>query len=215
MQSDKPLAKKTLKNYFTDTLLFFSAISASLSGAYFLYFVSNGYQGGRNPLYGVTFLFTRHTWDLIHTWTGVAMIALVAIHLPLHWNWVKSMTRRMITSLVKPDNNRQMNNKARLNIALDSLVAVSFFVAAGSGVYFLIFPQGGQATIPVVFFSRTTWDLIHTWSGVTMVITAIMHFSIHWMWVVKVTKKLIAQLFKAVTQNPEQMEEATPLLKYN
>ena len=215
MQSDKPLAKQTINNYFTDALLFISTISASLSGIYFLYFVSNGYQGGRNPLYGVVFLFTRQIWDSIHTWTGVAMIAVVAIHLPLHWKWVKSMTRRMITSLVDHNSNRQMNNKARFNIALDALVAVSFFVTAVTGVYFLFFPVSGHAASPVILFNRTTWDLIHTWSGVVMIVAAILHFAIHWMWVVKVTKKLTAQIFKVVAQKPEHMEEAAPLLKYN
>ena len=215
MQSDKPLAKQTLKNYFTDTLLFFSAVCASLSGVYFLYFVSNGYQGGRNPLYGVIFLFTRQTWDLIHTWTGVAMIAVVAIHLPLHWKWVKSMIRRTITSLVDPNNNPKMNNKARYNIALDALVAVSFFLVAVSGLYFLAFPVSGNAAGPVILFSRSTWDLIHTWSGIIMIAAAIMHFAIHWMWVVKVTKKLTAQISKGGARKPGHLEEAVPLLRYN
>lgn len=215
MQSDRPLAKQTLKNYFTDALLFISAISASLSGVYFLYFVSNGYQGGRNPLYGVTFLFTRQTWDLVHAWTGAAMIAIVAIHLPLHWNWVVSMTKKMLTSLINPNSDRKVNNRARFNIAIDTLVAVSFFLVAVSGVYFLAFPISGHAASPIIVFSRTTWDLIHTWSGVIMIVAAIIHFNIHWMWVVKVTKKLAAQMFKVVTQKPEQPEEAVNLLKYN
>jgi hypothetical protein len=215
MQSDKPLAKKTLKNYFTDVLLFISAISASLSGVYFLYFVSNGYQGGRNPLHDVVFLFTRQTWDLIHTWTGVAMIAIVAVHLPLHWKWVESMTKRMVTSLVNPNINPRMNNKARFNIALDGLIAVSFLLTAATGIYFLIYPVNVHAANLIILFSRTTWDLIHTWSGIIMVIAAILHFAIHWMWVVKVTKKLTAQIFKAAKQKSGHLEEAAPLLKYN
>ncbi len=72
VKEQRLLAKATRRNWEIDASLFISAILASLSGIYFLYFVTGGYQGGRNPQYGVVFLFERHTWDLIHTWTGVA-----------------------------------------------------------------------------------------------------------------------------------------------
>jgi hypothetical protein len=42
-------------------------------------------------------------------------------------------------------------------------------------------------------FSRTTWDVIHTWSGVAMIAAAILHFAIHWRWIVKVAGKLLIE----------------------
>jgi hypothetical protein len=33
---------------------------------------------------------------LIHTWGGVAMTALILVHLVLHWKWVVSVTRRFL-----------------------------------------------------------------------------------------------------------------------
>jgi cytochrome b subunit of formate dehydrogenase len=38
-------------------------------------------------------------WDMIHTWSGVAMIAAVVVHLAIHWRWVKNVTVRMVRSL--------------------------------------------------------------------------------------------------------------------
>jgi hypothetical protein len=56
-----------------------------LSGIYFLFVPFGGYRGGRNPVYGVTILFSRHAWDGLHTWSGVLMIAAAVFHLTIHW----------------------------------------------------------------------------------------------------------------------------------
>ncbi len=88
------ISKQTQKNWWIDAALFTSAIAAALSGIYFLFLPSGGYQGGRNPFYNVTILFSRSTWDDLHTWGGVAMIAAAIIHLAIHWPWVVSMARR-------------------------------------------------------------------------------------------------------------------------
>ena len=52
----KELSKQTRQNWQINAFLFLSAIMASLSGVYFLYF-PEGFMGGRNPLYNVTVIF--------------------------------------------------------------------------------------------------------------------------------------------------------------
>jgi hypothetical protein len=47
---------------------------------------------------------------------------------------------------------------------------------------------------PHNFFTRTAWDLIHTWPGVALIAAAIIHFVIHWNWVTKVTAKMLRGL---------------------
>jgi len=61
-----------------------SALLAALSGIYFLFLPVSGYQGGRNPMYGVTVLFERSAWDDLHTWGGVVMIAICGNPPDLH-----------------------------------------------------------------------------------------------------------------------------------
>jgi hypothetical protein len=189
------VSKQTRNNWLIDAALFSSAVIAALSGIYFLFLPVGGYQGGRNPWAGIQILFTRHTWDDLHTWSGVIMIAAAAIHLVVHWSWVVNMTRRAFKELTR--GRRQMNARGRWNLILNAVVAFSFLLAALSGVYFLFAPGGRGVADPMFLFSRTTWDLIHTWAGVTLVAAAIVHFAIHWKWVTKVTHNLSASLLSA------------------
>jgi len=56
-----------------------------LSGVYFLFLPSGGYKGGRNPMYGVTILFERHTWKRFTPGAAWAMIVVAVVHLAVHW----------------------------------------------------------------------------------------------------------------------------------
>ncbi len=188
MSMKRGMSRITQRNWWIDAVLVSSALIAALSGLYFLYFPSGGYQGGRNPYYNIQFLFSRHTWGDLHMWGGVVMIAIAVIHLILHWSWVVNMTRRMVKDLTGV--NGKMNWRGRLNLLLNVVVGLSFLVTAISGVYFLFVPGGRGAVDPMFLFSRITWDLIHTWAGVTLIATGVIHFSIHWRWVVNVATSI-------------------------
>lgn len=190
--SAQKVSKQTQKNWSVDAVLFSSALIASLSAIYFLFLPTGGYQGGRNPMVNVEILFTRHTWDDIHTWSGVIMIVAAIIHLAIHWKWVVSMARRTWNELTGRCG--CMNWRGRGNLILNAIVAISFLIAAISGVYFLIAPAGRWVADPMILFSRTVWDLTHTWSGVVLISAAIIHFAIHWKWVTKVTRKMIGMI---------------------
>ena len=183
----KPLSRQTRHNWEVDAALFISAVIAILSGIYFL-IVPGGYQGGRNPFYNTVILFSRYEWDLIHTWTGAAMIAAAAVHITIHWKWIASMSKRAVHTLFGKAST--MNKMAKFNVAINALTGLSFLVAAITSVYFLYFPGGrGSAADPLILFSRTVWDLLHTWSGTLFTATAVIHLAIHWKWVTKVTRR--------------------------
>ena len=191
------VSTQTRNNWLIDTGLFISALAASISGIYFLFLPSNGYQGGRNPWHNIQILFARHTWDDLHTWTGVAMIAIALIHLVIHWKWVTNMTRRMFKELT--GRATSMNPRGRLNLVLNLIVAISFLLTAASGIYFLFFPTQGHIAGPQVLLPSTTWDLLHTWAGVILIASAIVHFVIHWRWVVNVSGKVFRQAWPGRT----------------
>lgn len=188
----KTVSKQTQKNWWIDVALFVSAMIATFSGVYFLFLPSGGFQGGRNPLYNVQILFSRHTWDDLHTWSGVAMMAVAIIHLAIHWSWVVSMARRTWNELTGRCG--CMNPRGRWNLILNAVVGIGFVLTAISGTYFLFFPGGRWVADPMILFARTTWDLIHTWAGVTLISAAVIHFAIHWKWVIKVTRKMIEMM---------------------
>ena len=187
------VSKQTQRNWWIDAGLFISAMLATISGIYFLYLPTGGFQGGRNPLYNVQILFTRQIWDDLHTWGGVVMIVAAVIHFAFHWRWVVSMARRTWNELSGKCG--RMNSRGRWNLILNLIVASSFVLTAISGVYFLFVPSGGRVADPLIMFNRITWDLIHTWSAIVLISTAVIHFVIHWKWVTKVTDKMIKMVF--------------------
>jgi hypothetical protein len=182
--------------------VFLGGLIAALSGIYFLFVPSGGYQGGRNALYGLRILFERGTWDNFHTWGGVIMIGAAVVHIAIHWDWITMMAKRMVRAILRKGTH--MSKGAVVNLIVDSLIAVGFILTAISGIYFLFAPtgsfQGGQnpGWDPGFLFSRTTWDLIHTWGGVVMIAAAVVHFVIHWRWIKNVT----ARFFKIRKRRP-------------
>ena len=188
MSPTRPVSKKTQNNWLTAALVGFSGLLAMLSGIYFLYLPSGGYQGGRNPMYGVTILFSRQTWDDLHTWGGIVMIAVAITHLLLHWQWVVNMTARVFKGLTRAI--PPMRPYAYINVAMDAVVALSFLITALSGIYFLFVPASRSAADPLILFSKTTWDLLHTWAGVVLGAGAVAHVVIHWRWIVNVGRKM-------------------------
>lgn len=202
------ISTQTRRNWLIDAVLFVGALIAALSGIYFLFMPSAGYRGGRNALYGVQVLFERAAWSDLHTWGGVLMIAAATVHFLVHWSWVKMMSKRVAKSLLTRD--IKLSKGGKVNLVVDAVIAVSFLLAAVSGVYFLFVSNGGfgggrdPAWDPAFLFSRTTWDLIHTWSGVVMICAAVVHFYIHWRWVKNVTVKFFRSLLPQPMQSPKQ-----------
>jgi hypothetical protein len=98
-QGDK-LSTGAITNVAIDALIGVSFLVCALSGVYFLFAPSGGFQGGSNPGWDPYFLLSRTTWDLIHTWSGVVMIAAAVVHFAIHWRWVKNVTARFFLYLL-------------------------------------------------------------------------------------------------------------------
>lgn len=191
MNSRSSLSTRTRMNWLINASVFLGGVVAAISGIYFLFLTSGGYQGGRNIWYGVKILFERSTWGDLHTWGSVIMIIVITIHVAIHWDWIKMMAKRVVKYMSA--DGFHMSKGAMVNLVITSLFAISFLITSLSGIYFLFTPTGGfeggsnLGWDPGFLWSRSTWDLIHTWSGVVSIIAAVLHFVIHWGWVKKVT----------------------------
>ena len=84
-----------------------------------------------------------------------------------------------------------MNSNTRRNLFLNVIVAISFLLTLVSGIYFFFTPEEGKVTSTIFLFSKTTWDLVHTWSGVVLMVAATVHIAIHWKWITKVSGKMV------------------------
>ena len=178
---------QTRNNIILDMFLLISGLIAVLSGIYFLFLPVGGFQGGRNPFYGVIIFFERHAWEDIHIWSSVIIMALAALHIPLHWQWIIKMTKTGFRSVFVKS---KLNKYSRFNLAINVLIGISGLICGLSGLYFLLLPM-----TPVLIFTPLVWDLIHAWSGVVMTAVGILHIGIHWKWIVKVLGKYGKALF--------------------
>ena len=195
IKKNSSLTPKLRQNWWIDAILALGTVVAIASSLYFLAFPIGGYQGGRNFYYDFTVIFSRQTWNIIHTWSGVAMIMAALIHILIHWGWITGTINRTWQVILKKRKGFRM--RLTYNILLDAIIAVSFLICAISGVYFMFFAESGPSN-EVILFSKSTWDLIHTWSGVMMTITAILHFILHWKWITNITRKMFTQSKKGI-----------------
>ena len=93
------MKSKAMMNYWVDVVIGVAFLLSAATGFVLLFAPSGGFQGGRNPHYnGSLLLLGRQTWNDIHTWSSVVMIAGVLGHLILHWNWMTCMTKRLFRS---------------------------------------------------------------------------------------------------------------------
>jgi hypothetical protein len=207
------MSTRTRINWLLDFVVFLGGILAVITGIYFLFLPVGGFQGGRNPTYGLQIIFERGTWDDLHTWGGVLMIVAALVHFVYHWPWVRMMAKRMLSGLRSRE--ARMSLGAKFNLVVDALLASSFFTTAVSGVYLLLAPlralRGGTNLVldSGAGLGDATWDLIHTWAGVVMIVTAVIHFAIHWRWITKVTRRFFLSLSPQVVRG--NLTEAEPV----
>lgn len=83
-------------NLILNLVVGISFVLTAISGIYLLFV-----PGGRyavDPL----ILFTRRTWDLIHTWAGILFIGAAVTHLVIHWRWIVNVTRKVLGTATPP-----------------------------------------------------------------------------------------------------------------
>ena len=93
---------KTRLNFIIDSaaVIIFAAVTAT--GFIMMYVLPPGTGGcGRHAHGGAgrghireLLGMSRHQWGEIHYWLAVALIILMAVHIYLHWEWVKSQFRK-------------------------------------------------------------------------------------------------------------------------
>ena len=98
--------------YFTlDIFLFLVFVLVNISGLIaWLAFGEGGYQGGRNPFYNLTiFGLGRHDWNDLHLWAGLVIVAILVVHVFLHWKWLLITTRRYLQTLIRNSQYRDVS----------------------------------------------------------------------------------------------------------
>ena len=96
------LARQARLNFTLNSLMFVAFVLVNLSGlVVWLALGHGGYQGGRNPGFNASPMgLTRHQWNDLHLWAGLSIIAILIIHIALHWKWVVCTVRRYANNLI-------------------------------------------------------------------------------------------------------------------
>ena len=85
---------KPKQNYLVDTVIGIAFLFAGISALVFL--VPTGwidFSSSTTP----TFLWLDFgIWQTLHKWAGIAMLVGVELHQLLHWNWIITMTKKML-----------------------------------------------------------------------------------------------------------------------
>jgi hypothetical protein len=146
----------------------------------------------------------RYTWIEIHNWLGVALAALVLIHVILHWRWILETTRRARSYI-----SGRMTRIKELYISAAAVFLLFVFEVLSGCVMWLILPRGRYDYYNMVYGSgRTFWGLqrnvwvdLHGWVAVTILAIIVIHLILNWSWVVATTGKI----FRGIWKRPEKV----------
>jgi len=84
-------------NFVVDAIILVAFIAATISGLVLLTMPQGGFRGGRNPdFYQAVLFLDRSTWNDVHTWGSLGLIAGIVIHLALHWTWIVCMVKNTL-----------------------------------------------------------------------------------------------------------------------
>lgn len=82
-----------------------------------------------------------------------------------------------------------MINRTKLNFIVDTIAFIlfTFLLTTGMLIYFVLPPQSGHLKT-VLALSRHQWGEIHFYIALTLVLALIVHFTLHWKWIICVIK---------------------------
>ena len=94
--------KRTTLNYIVDFFALIDLLALICTGFIIKYILPPGTGGRGQELHGgqgagahskALLSLTRHQWGDIHFVISVIFIALILLHLVLHWTWIKNCTK--------------------------------------------------------------------------------------------------------------------------
>jgi hypothetical protein len=115
--------KKATVNYWVDLAIGVSFLLSAISGLVFL--LPGDLATG---ILGISY----QVWNNVQTWSSLAMIFGVGAHLALHWKWMVSMTRRMLSATGPQKAPKSAPEPARVGTKGTPMSRRAFLAAAGT-----------------------------------------------------------------------------------
>jgi hypothetical protein len=121
------------------------------------------------------------TGEAIHEWLGIAAGGLFVIHLLLHWEWIVSVTRRIVGKLPIAQ---------RIKYIVDILLFIDLVIVGATGLWI---SEVAMRQIGVQFESGLSWRWLHSHAADWAVWLIGLHLALNWGWVVNALKRCLWQ----------------------
>jgi len=110
MDQDLPMRRRTL-NFAIDSFAFIDLVLLAGTGAILKWVLppgsggghGQGFRGGRGPQEAKLLLgLGRHDWGDVHFVLAVLFVVLMLLHLCLHWTWIRTCARSILSPSRRP-----------------------------------------------------------------------------------------------------------------
>jgi len=132
----------------------------------------------------------------LHEWLGIAFIAVLVLHLLLHWQWIAGAALRWLRSL---------SWQMRLTFLVDSVLFVTMTLVIFSG---LVISEVALPLMGLTTSRNFAWRAIHSASSNGVLLLISLHIALNWRWIVAVTQRLLPR-FQPVNTTSAILDSTT------
>jgi hypothetical protein len=131
-------------------------------------------------LFGALFLAYNPAWTgvAVHEWLCVIAIVPLLFHVIVNWDQTLQILRRFV-ELAKAT--------PKVNLVVDAALFVAAVTVTLSG---LLISQSVAGALGVTIVPSAQWISTHSWSADATILLLLVHFALHWRWIVNVAGKL-------------------------
>jgi hypothetical protein len=131
-------------------------------------------------LFGALFIAYNPAWTgvAVHEWLCVITVVPLLFHVIVNWDMTLAILRRFAGRL---------RATPKVNLVVD---AALFIVAVTVMLSGLLISQSVAGAFGITIVPSSLWVSTHSWSADATILLLLVHFALHWRWIVNVAGKL-------------------------
>jgi hypothetical protein len=132
-------------------------------------------------LFGALFLAYNPAWTglAVHEWLSVAFFVPVLFHVIINWDQTLAILRRL---------EGKLRATPKVNLVVDIGLFVTVVAVVLSG---LLVSQSVARAFGIVIVPDSLWLSMHSWSADATILLLLVHFALHWRWIVHTARRLV------------------------
>ena len=154
-------------------------------------------------LFGALFLAYNPAWTgvAVHEWLCVVVIVPLLFHVIVNWDMTLAILRRF---------GEKLRATPKVNLVVDVALFIVAVTAMLSG---LLISQSVARVFGVVIMPDSLWVSTHSWSADATILLLLVHFALHWRWIVNASQKLVRRSSSRVDDPVAAVRMATRRLE--